>query len=54
VEEKIFTLRTGLLLDRLEPALSQLRHQGLIEAERLGTTEKGLLFLNNVLERFTS
>ncbi len=54
VEEKIFTLRTGLSLNKLEPALTQLRHQGLIEEECLATTEKGLLFLNNVLEKFTN
>ena len=53
VEEDIFTLRTGLSLDTLEPQLSELRQQGLIESKHLGTTEKGLLFLNNVLEKFT-
>ena len=53
VEENIFTLRTGLSLDTLEPQLSKLRQQGLIESKHLGTTEKGLLFLNNILEKFT-
>ena len=53
VAEDIFTLRTGLSLNKLEPQLSELRQQGLIHTKRLGTTEKGLLFLNNVLEKFT-
>ncbi|WP_018873900.1 radical SAM family heme chaperone HemW [Thioalkalivibrio sp. ALJ16] len=49
-----FEARCGLALASLEPALSELRDEGLLVADtqRLQATDKGLAFLNDVLERF--
>lgn len=49
-----FEARCGLPRTVLEPALSELRAQGLLVAdpERLQATPQGLAFLNDVLERF--
>ncbi|WP_019595074.1 radical SAM family heme chaperone HemW [Thioalkalivibrio sp. ALM2T] len=49
-----FEAHCGLPLAALEPALSELRADGLLGAntERLQATERGLAFLNDVLERF--
>ena len=52
VEEALYLQRTGLSINTLEPVLSQVRKEGLIEATRLQATEKGLLFLNPLLDRF--
>ena len=52
VDESLFYQRTGLQVSILEPQLSELRQLGLIESGRLGTTNKGHLFLNTVLEKF--
>jgi oxygen-independent coproporphyrinogen-3 oxidase len=52
VEASLFKERTGLELSVLEPQLSEFRKMGLIEVNRLGTTEKGHLFLNSILEKF--
>lgn len=52
VESTLFTERTGLLLQVLEPQLTELRRLGLVEEHRLATTEKGHLFLNSILEKF--
>jgi putative oxygen-independent coproporphyrinogen III oxidase len=52
VETSLFTERTGLSLKVLEPQLSEFRTMGLIDVNRLGTTEKGHLFLNSILEKF--
>lgn len=54
VEESLFESRTGLSLAVLEPVLSTLRQQGLIKTQGLCPTDKGHLFLNNVLERFAA
>mgnify|MGYP000441520748 CR=1 FL=1 len=53
VDESLFYQRTGLPVMALEPQLTELRQQGLIEPAHLGATNKGLLFLNTVLEKFT-
>lgn len=53
VHERLFQERTGLNIDVLEPALSQLRQQGLLALNDLCPTDKGHLFLNNVLEHFS-
>ncbi len=52
VEEARYSERTGLPIETLEPVLSQVRKEGLIEATKLQATEKGLLFLNPLLDRF--
>ena len=52
VDEALYSKRTGLPIDTLEPVLSQVRKEGLMEATRLQATEKGLLFLNPLLDRF--
>jgi oxygen-independent coproporphyrinogen-3 oxidase len=52
VEESLFLERTDLALTILEPQLSEFRNMGLIEEDRLCTTEKGHLFLNSILEKF--
>jgi len=54
VDESLFHQRTGLPVSVLEPQLNELRQLGLIESGRLGTTPKGHLFLNSVLEKFAS
>jgi oxygen-independent coproporphyrinogen-3 oxidase len=53
VAENLFQERTGLDLSYLEPNLSVLRKQGLLKENGLCPTEKGHLFLNDVLARFT-
>ncbi|WP_265047430.1 radical SAM family heme chaperone HemW [Alkalimarinus alittae] len=52
VSESLYTESTGLSLQSLEPALSQARLDKLIEPSRLKATEKGHLFLNQLLDRF--
>ena len=52
VHESLYTKRTGLTLKSLEPALTQARHDKLIEPNQLKATEKGHLFLNQLLDRF--
>lgn len=54
VPANLFTERTGLPLDALEPRLSRARARGLMEqgAERLQATELGLRFLNDLLQLF--
>jgi oxygen-independent coproporphyrinogen-3 oxidase len=54
VSESLFEQRTGLAISHIEPQLSELRQLGLIEKNTLCTTEKGHLFLNTVLEKFTN
>ena len=49
VEESLFTARTGLPLQALEPALNRLREQELMVPDRLQATPKGLDFLNDLL-----
>jgi len=53
VSESLFEQRTGLHISSLEPQLTSLRQSGLLEKNRLATTEKGHLFLNSVLEKFS-
>ncbi len=53
VEESVFQARTGLAMSVLEPTLSKLRHHGLLKENGLCPTEKGHLFLNDVLAQFT-
>lgn len=53
VEERLFKERTGLDISALEPNLSSLRKQGLLKENGLCPTDKGHLFLNDVLARFT-
>jgi len=50
----LFAERTGLPPAALEPALSELRAEGLLTdaPQRLQATERGMAFLNDVLERF--
>ncbi len=50
----LFSERTGLSVEKLEPALSRLRERGLLvfNQERLQPTELGLLFLNDLLQEF--
>jgi len=53
VDETLLQERTGLSILTLEPKLSELRKMGLIETSRLGTTQKGHLFLNSILDKFS-
>ncbi|MCP4414897.1 MAG: radical SAM family heme chaperone HemW [Gammaproteobacteria bacterium] len=50
----LFTQRTGLLLSDISASLNQAREQGLIETktDTICATEKGLNYLNNLLEIF--
>ena len=54
VSATLFTKRTGLPLTLLEPAWSQARAEGLMEADpdRLQATRLGLRFLNDLLQKF--
>jgi oxygen-independent coproporphyrinogen-3 oxidase len=52
VSTQRLTERTGLSVSQLEPMLSEMRAKGLMKKEGLCTTDKGLLFLNTILERF--
>jgi len=50
----LFSERTGLPLEALEPALNRVRERGLMETnpDRLQPTETGLRFLNDLLQEF--
>lgn len=52
VPECLFQQRTGLPLSAITPILAKLRKQGLLKETKLATTDKGLLFLNDVLAEF--
>ncbi len=52
VESSYFSHRTGLTLDKLEPNLSQLRQEDLIEPNRIALTDSGRNHLNSLVERF--
>jgi oxygen-independent coproporphyrinogen-3 oxidase len=52
VPERLFQQRTSLSLSGIAPVLAKLRKQGLMQEAKLATTEKGLLFLNDVLAEF--
>lgn len=52
VEESLFSERTGLVLDSIQPELARLRAQNLMQPARLQLTEQGFGFLNTILERF--
>ena len=54
VPATLFTQRTGLPLQALQPGLDQAREQGLLEPDpdRLQATGRGLRFLNDLLQRF--
>lgn len=54
VSSALYTARTGLLLSDLNPLLSRLQQQGLLDKDpaRLRCTEQGFNFLNDVLEVF--
>ena len=54
VPSPLFEQRTGLALEHIEPQLRRLREQGLLAGtgNRLRATERGQVFLNEVLETF--
>lgn len=52
MSENHFSEVTGLPLSALQPNLEQLRHMKLVSANRLQLSDKGYLFLNEVVERF--
>ena len=52
VENCHFACSSGLSLEELEPALSQLREEGLIESHRISLTDLGRNHLNSIVERF--
>ena len=52
VEESRFHLTTGLPIAALEPALSRLRRQGMLQAGRLACTARGYAFLDDVVAAF--
>ena len=54
VSESLYQQRTGLPLSEITPILTKLRKLGLLEETKLATTEKGLLFLNDVLAEFAN
>lgn len=53
-KQEHFTIRTGLPLSALQPQLDECIDQGLMEKNRLQLTDKGFLFLNDVLAKFVS
>jgi len=52
---QLFEQRTGLDFSIVENSINQLQTQGLMETsgEYFHTTEKGRLFLNNVISKFS-
>lgn len=53
VDKTLFSERTGLAYEQIEDKIEALVKQGLLEAgDKLKTTPKGQLFLNELLERF--
>lgn len=48
----LFTERTGMNFGELKAIWQQLVNQGLVQPNRIATTEKGYLFLNQVLDEF--
>jgi len=52
VDERLFTLRTGLPLTSVAVKLEQLRTEKLLEPHRIQATELGQRYLNSLLERF--
>ena len=52
VTSDCFSYRTGLTLHELEPNLSLLRHEDLIEPNRIALTDLGRNHLNSLVERF--
>ena len=53
VSEQAFTVATGLDISALESVLTQLREEDLLVKDRLQATDRGRLFLNEVLGRFS-
>lgn len=56
VPSQLFTERTGLPWSHIQPQLTRLQQQGLIDTDpsRIVTTELGQRFLNSVLEKFST
>lgn len=56
VESRLYPERTGLSLDSLAEARSDAEQSGLLQVEpsRLAATERGQLFLNDLLQKFLS
>ena len=54
VAEHLFYRHTGLPISALEPQLSQLRQQGLLDATTLALSERGWWFYNDVVAEFLS
>jgi putative oxygen-independent coproporphyrinogen III oxidase len=52
VERDLYTARTGLNMNTIQPLLNQLHAKGLMVEDRLQTTPLGQRFLNDVLEAF--
>ena len=52
VSEGLFTAHTGLPLDALQPMLTRLRRDGLIQEHRLAATTEGWRYLDSLLEAF--
>ncbi|GGK63941.1 radical SAM family heme chaperone HemW [Amphritea balenae] len=54
VESSMFSPRTGLSIEQIEPLLTQARNKGLLINDRnlIAPTEQGRLFLNDLLEMF--
>jgi oxygen-independent coproporphyrinogen-3 oxidase len=52
VPEELLEARTGVSLERVRPTLEALRRDGLLRADRLATTPRGLRFLDRVTGAF--
>ncbi|WP_075179211.1 radical SAM family heme chaperone HemW [Neptunomonas phycophila] len=52
VDEGLYSSHTLQPIETIKAQLNQLRQQGLLDKQRLQTTHKGQLFLNDVLESF--
>lgn len=53
VDEAVLRSRTTIDSSHLEPELSAFREQGLMHPTRLQVTDRGFLFLNSILEKFS-
>ena len=52
VDEGLYSSHALQPIETIKAQLNQLRQQGLLDKQRLQTTHKGQLFLNDVLESF--
>jgi coproporphyrinogen III oxidase-like Fe-S oxidoreductase len=55
IEKQLFSSRTGLLTNDIQPQIARLEHDGLLkqQASNYCTTDVGARFLDSILQRFS-